>query len=325
MTVKMLSKVAFASLAFACVDAAYAADIDTTPGVTLSAENKYIGAGTLTVSGGGDVWLGGGGGSPITEFAMTGGLIDIVSGTTLKNGGWQKGVWTDNKAGMQVNGTLDVFDGNNIFADALTGSGTVTMGDISWSTLNKSITVGVNGGGGTFTGTISDSGDDTLSLIKTGGGTQILTGANTYRGATTINGGTLRIVGNSSGAGALTVASGARLGGTGSYGGSITMLAGAGLNCELSVTDSTLTCAGQLSFNNLDFESCAFTGAVGAGYPPYRRIPLIEAASLGTTTFANGASSTEGTIAGVPAKLYLKGNILMLDVGYTPGTRISFF
>ncbi len=193
MTVKMLSKVAFASLAFACVDAAYAADIDTTPGVTLSAENKYIGAGTLTVSGGGDVWLGGGGGSPITEFAMTGGLIDIVSGTTLKNGGWQKGVWTDNKAGMQVNGTLDVFDGNNIFADALTGSGTVTMGDISWSTLNKSITVGVNGGGGTFTGTISDSGNDTLRLTKVGGGTQILTGTNTYRDSTNVNGGTLML------------------------------------------------------------------------------------------------------------------------------------
>ena len=243
----------------------------------------------------------------------------------MYNGGWQNMTWTGNKASLQVDGTLEMGDGNWMFADALTGSGTVTM-DVGWSAWAGHLIVGVNGGGGTFTGTISDSGDDTLSLIKTGCGTQILTGANTYRGATTINGGTLRIDGNSSGVlGALTVASGARLGGTGSYGGNISLEAGAGLNCELSVTDSTLTCAGQLSFNNLDFESCAFTGAVGAGYPPYRRIPLIEAASLGTTTFANGASSTEGTIAGVPAKLYLKGNILMLDVGYTPGTRISFF
>ena len=174
----------------------HAADVDTTGGVTLSPENRYIGAGTLTVSGGGDVWLGGGGGSPSTEFAMTGGLIDIVSGTTLRNGGWQKGVWSDNKASLQVNGTLDIFDGNNIFADALTGSGTVTMGDISWSTINKSITVGVNGGGGTFTGTISDSGDDTVSLIKTGGGTQILTGTSNYHGTTTVNGGSLVVNGN---------------------------------------------------------------------------------------------------------------------------------
>ncbi len=325
MTVKMLAKVAFASLAFACVDAAYAAVIDTT-GTTnvLAAQNTYIGSGTLEVSGGGNVWLGGSGGDPITEFAMTNGLIDIVSGTTLKNGGWQKGVWTANKAGMQVNGTLDVNDGNDIFADALTGSGTVGISSgITWVALSKSITVGVNGGGGTFAGTIFDSDDDTVSLIKTGGGTQILTGQNTYRGTTTISNGTLRIDGNSSGVlGALTVASEARLGGTGSYGGNITLEEGAGLNCELSVTDSTLTCNGQLSFTSLDFANCSFTIAPGAGYPAYRRIPLIEAASLGTTTtFAN----PEGTIAGVPAKLYLKGNILMLDVGYTPGTRISFF
>lgn len=94
------------------IEPLHAADVDTTPGVTLSAENKYTGAGTLTVTVGGvgDLWLGGSGGAPNTEFAMTGGLIDIVSGTTLKNGGWQKGVWTDNKATLQVDGTLDVFD-----------------------------------------------------------------------------------------------------------------------------------------------------------------------------------------------------------------------
>jgi autotransporter-associated beta strand protein len=200
----------------------HAVEIDTTgTTVTLSPQNKYIGNGTLEVSGGGNVWLGGGGGDPETEFAMTGGLIDIVSATTLKNGGWQKGVWTDNLASLQVNGTLDVNDGNDIFADALTGSGTVIIpSGITWFILNKSITVGVNGGGGTFTGTISDSDDDTLSLIKTGGGTQILTGANTYRGATTINGGTLKLQGAafSTTARAYSIASGAVLnldGGTG--------------------------------------------------------------------------------------------------------------
>ena len=199
----------------------HAADVDTTgTTVTLSPQNRYIGDGTLQVSGGGAIWLGGGGGAPNTEFAMTGGLIDIVSGTTVKNGGWQKGVWTDNKATLQVNGALDIFDGNNIFADALTGSGTVTMGDISWGLYNKSITVGVNGGGGTFTGTISDSGDDTIGIIKAGGGTQILTGPNTYRGATTINGGTLKLQGAafSTTARAYSIASGAVLNLDGSTG-----------------------------------------------------------------------------------------------------------
>lgn len=118
-----------------------------------------------------------------------------------------------------------------------------------------------------------------------------------------------------------TVGSGAFFGGNGSYGGNITLNNGANLGCEMNLADSTLTCNGQLGFTNLNFTNCTFTVASGAGYPPYRRIPLIEAASLGTTTFAN----TEGAIAGVPAKLYLKGKILMLDVGYTPGTLISIF
>jgi|688.fasta_scaffold117028_2 autotransporter-associated beta strand protein len=198
-----------------------AADVDTTGGVTLSAENRYTGAGTLTANSGGDLWLGGSGGAPNTEFAMTGGLIDIVSGTTVKNGGWQKGVWTDNKATLQVNGALDIFDGNNIFADALTGSGTVGISSgISWVTLNKSITLGVNGGGGTFTGTVFDSDDDIVSLIKEGSGTQILTGSNTYRGATTINGGTLKLQGAafSTTARAYSIASGAVLNLDGSTG-----------------------------------------------------------------------------------------------------------
>jgi autotransporter-associated beta strand protein len=198
-----------------------AADVDTTGGVTLSAENRYTGAGTLTANSGGDLWLGGSGGAPNTEFAMTGGLIDIVSGTTVKNGGWQKGVWTDNKATLQVNGALDIFDGNNIFADALTGSGTVGISSsISWVTLNKSITLGVNGGGGTFAGTVFDSDDDIVSLIKEGSGTQILTGSNTYRGATTINGGTLKLQGAafSTTARAYSIASGAVLNLDGSTG-----------------------------------------------------------------------------------------------------------
>jgi autotransporter-associated beta strand protein len=231
----------------------HAADVDTTGGVTLSAENRYTGAGTLTANSGGDLWLGGGGGAPNTEFAMTGGLIDIVSGTTVKNGGWQKGVWTDNKATLQVNGALDIFDGNNIFADALTGSGTVGISSgISWVTLNKSITVGVNGGGGTFAGTVFDSDDDIVSLIKNGSGTQILTGSNTYRGATTINGGTLKLQGAafSTTARAYSIATGAVLnldGSTGVASGNTTIsgtgtlrISGGGLSSGADGRDLTL-------------------------------------------------------------------------------------
>ncbi len=60
------------------------------------------------------------------------------------------------------------------------------------------------------------------NLIKTGAGTMVLTGTNTYSGTTQVNLGTLLINGNNSAAtGTVTIASGAILGGTGSIGGAV--------------------------------------------------------------------------------------------------------
>jgi len=183
--------------------AAQAATVDTTGGATLNSNdpgNTYTGNGTLTVSGGGTVELATGGGTSETYFQQTGGLIDIVSGTTLRNGGWQKGDWSANNASLQVDGTLDLWDGNPVRVDALTGSGTVTigvLGGVNWAGA-RSLVLGVNGGSGAFTGNIAgNSATDggSLSVTKEGSGTQTLTGNNTYSGATTVNGGTLQLGG----------------------------------------------------------------------------------------------------------------------------------
>jgi len=129
----MLKGVTFAAVAFFCIDTARAATIDTTGTTnTLNAsnpQNKYIGNGALRISGGSTVSLATGDTIATTEFAMTGGLITIDSGTTLQNGGWSRGLWTNNKADMQVNGTLDVWDGNPVYVNALNGSGAVTLND----------------------------------------------------------------------------------------------------------------------------------------------------------------------------------------------------
>ena len=167
--------------------------VDTTGGYTLSASGlgeTYTGAGTLTVSGA--VWPGTSADAPTTTFAMTGGVIDILAGSKLTNGGWGKATWGANKAGLQVNGTFDMSDGQWVVADALTGSGAVTI-DVGWSGWLNHLTVGANNGGGTFAGTISDSADDYIRLTKIGGGTQILSGINTYRDSTNVNGGKLTI------------------------------------------------------------------------------------------------------------------------------------
>lgn len=76
----------------------------------------------------------------------------------------------------------------------------------------------------TISGVIAD-GAATVNLVKTGGGTLVLAGANSYSGTTTVNGGTL-LVNGSTGTNAVTVASGATLGGFGTVGGPVTIRSG---------------------------------------------------------------------------------------------------
>lgn len=73
--------------------------------------------------------------------------------------------------------------------NALNGAGTVRTHPGFAGTL----TVGANGGNGTFSGVIRDDGSGVTSFAKTGSGTQVLSGANTYTGGTTINQGTLQL------------------------------------------------------------------------------------------------------------------------------------
>jgi len=74
-----------------------------------------------------------------------------------------------------------------------------------------------------FNSVISGSG----SVIQAGSGTMILTGINLYTGATNVTAGSLFINGNNSAAtGAVTVAAGATLGGSGTVGGATTVLTG---------------------------------------------------------------------------------------------------
>src|SRR5262249_115970 len=79
--------------------------------------------------------------------------------------------------------------------DALNGGGTVTNNLAMPATL----TVGANGGSGTFAGTLQDGSGPlggVLALTKIGNGTQTLSGNSTYTGLTAINKGAIIIQSN---------------------------------------------------------------------------------------------------------------------------------
>ena len=88
----------------------------------------------------------------------------------------------------------------------------------------------------------------TVSITKTGTGDWRLTGANVYKGTTTVSGGRLIINGKHSGEGAVTVKNGATLAGEGSIAGKVTVSKGGIIHAGDTITSvKTLTLGGGLT------------------------------------------------------------------------------
>src|SRR5208283_1657969 len=107
-----------------------------------------------------------------------------VNGGTLRAG--SSSAFSANSAFI-VNSILDLNSNSNTVA-SLTGNGTVTNNGANPATL----TVGGNNTSTTFSGILID-GSSSLGITKTGIGSFILTGGNSYTGGTTITGGVLQI------------------------------------------------------------------------------------------------------------------------------------
>ena len=182
--------------------AAFDLNVSTTPVVLDNANIAFgkvggttiNGTGTFIKSGAGVLALDGQFGNHAVTFNMTGGMIDIQGGT-LRNGGWDGGIWTTNRASMNIasGARFDIWSGQSVTVDALTGGGLV---DSSTYGGSQTLTVGINNGSGNFSGTFQNT-TGNLGLIKAGTGTQTLTGVNTYTGDTTVTGGTLAVTGSS--------------------------------------------------------------------------------------------------------------------------------
>ena len=173
--------------------------------------------------------------------------VNVASGATFRVGASQTVGSLGDNGSVTVNGTSVLLNGN-----------TLTVG--SSNSLSS-----------TFSGVIGD-GSGSGNLIKAGTGTLQLAGTNTYSGATTVNGGILRITG-SLGASAVTVGgSGASgtpsLGGSGTINGPVTIM-GTGVvghlapSAGLTPTGTNLTIANALTINSggvMDFNLSQMIG-----------------------------------------------------------------
>ena len=142
-------------------DATFAGLISDYSGVSGSVLKS--GAGTLTLSGAN---------THSGTTTISGGQIKLGHALALQNSTVSLGV----ADGLDLNGYAATLGG-------LTGSGNLALG-------SQALTVGGNGNSTTYTGILSGTGG---SLTKTGDGTLVLTGTNTYTGGTTIDGGTLQL------------------------------------------------------------------------------------------------------------------------------------
>ena len=163
----------------------------------LSGANTYTGGtrvntGALQVSTGGSLGTGSvqNGATLVFNSASALDVANAISGTgTLvqQGAGTLKLSGTASYAGpLTVNGTLDLSGQSKAFG-ALSGSGAGRV--VNPSGPSAVLTVGSANTSSEFFGLLSDD----LALVKTGTGTQTLSGTNSYRGATTVLGGVLKL------------------------------------------------------------------------------------------------------------------------------------
>lgn len=109
---------------------------------------------------------------------------------------------------IDAGATADLNNQTSESTGALIGAGSVINTNSGVQT--DSLTIGSNGLGGTFTGTLTSAGP--LNLIKTGAGTQVFTGVNVFPGSAAANGGVLTVaVGSSLSCTALSSGAGATM------------------------------------------------------------------------------------------------------------------
>ena len=287
-------------------------------GALTSARSVTLGAGggTLDTSGNTDTVSGtvsGSGNLTVTDSSTAGNGVLILSGTNSYSGGTTVNSGTlrlGSSTALPGSGTVSVsggtldFNGFNQTIGSLSGGGTISLG-------SASLTVGGNNASTTFTGVLTGTG----GLVKTGTGTLILDGVNTFTGGTTVSGGVLE-VGDTAHPGAtilgpVSVGSGATLSGHGIVKGSVAVASGGTLQPGGTIGTLTVGSAAFASGSTYTVEtnaagaadltvaSGAITIASGANLAVTPDAPASSYARVTNYTILQAAGGISGTFTNV--------------------------
>ncbi|MDY0166435.1 MAG: autotransporter-associated beta strand repeat-containing protein [Thermoguttaceae bacterium] len=284
--------------------------------VNNASDNTYAGTITgnlaLVKNGGGTLTLSGA--NTFTgETVVNAGTLELDHSLALR----YSPLDYDNQGGTIDFGTLTA-----VTIGGLKGSQDLPASSLTALTLDSG-----SGVTATYSGGINDGGGG-LELIKSGGGTQILAGTNTYTGQTKVNTGVLRIT--NAGAlgttdGAVTVTSGARLelaGGITVVGQPITIAGTGGNNigglqsqsgANTWTGDVTLGASGaRIGANGVD-QSLTVSGVIGDGGT--NRTLAVRNADAGGTTILSGVNTYGGGTDIVVGLLQIAGGDDRLPTG----------
>ena len=211
------------------------------------------GGGTLTLSGANTYT----GATAISAGSLQAGIANAIpsgSAVTLANG-----------ATLKLNNHNETIAS---LADSGTAGGNVTLGSGTLTTGNSASTI--------YTDMISGTG----GLTEQGSGTFTLGGGNTYTGPTTVSAGTLLVNGSLASASAVSVASGATLGGSGTAAGRIVDSGVVSPGQSFGLTGTGILNAGPTTFNSGSSFDVELNGTTaGSGYD---QLSVTGSATLGS-------------------------------------------